>query len=50
MEDVVSMSSVAPPSSTASSFAPADILRRTALHTKSRVPRTHAVIVVGPPG
>ncbi|KAJ7693555.1 dual-domain HisK/Mak2 protein kinase [Mycena rosella] len=47
MEDV---SVLAPPSTTGSSFSLPDTLRRTALHTKSRVARTHAVIVVGPPG
>ncbi|KAJ7275535.1 histidine kinase [Mycena haematopus] len=33
-----------------SSLPATDTLRRAALQTKSRVPRTHAVIVVGPPG
>ncbi|KAJ7630475.1 hypothetical protein FB45DRAFT_915621 [Roridomyces roridus] len=50
MEDVISMPSAFAPSSAGSSFTPADTLRRAALQTKSRVPRTHAVIVVGPPG
>ncbi|KAF8213626.1 hypothetical protein K438DRAFT_1902622 [Mycena galopus ATCC 62051] len=33
-----------------SSLGATDTLRRAALNTKSRVPRTHAVIIVGPPG
>ncbi|KAJ7124823.1 hypothetical protein C8R43DRAFT_1090617 [Mycena crocata] len=48
MEDV---SMTGPPaSSSGSSSAATDNLRRAALHTKSRAARTHAVIVVGPPG
>ncbi|KII94402.1 hypothetical protein PLICRDRAFT_695401 [Plicaturopsis crispa FD-325 SS-3] len=37
-------------SATVSSLPPGDGLRRVALSTKSRVPRAHAVILVGPPG
>ncbi|KAJ7480148.1 hypothetical protein B0H11DRAFT_2026757 [Mycena galericulata] len=47
MEDIVSAIA---PSSAGSFVTPTDTLRRAALHTKSRVPRTHAVIVVGAPG
>ncbi|KAJ7748524.1 hypothetical protein DFH07DRAFT_747280 [Mycena maculata] len=50
MEDIVSMPSALAPPSAGSNFTPTDTLRRAALHTKSRVARTHAVIVVGPPG
>ncbi|KAJ7139584.1 dual-domain HisK/Mak2 protein kinase [Mycena epipterygia] len=50
MEDVSIPSAAGPPSSSGSSFIPADTLRKTVLHSKSRVARTHAVIVVGPPG
>ncbi|KAJ7459518.1 hypothetical protein B0H11DRAFT_2060049, partial [Mycena galericulata] len=47
MEDIVSAIA---PSSAGSLVTPTDTLRRAALHTKSRVPRTHAVIVVGAHG
>ncbi|KAJ6569666.1 dual-domain HisK/Mak2 protein kinase [Mycena capillaripes] len=52
MEDVISMSGVPGPSSSSggSSLLSTDTLRRAALHTRSRIARTHAVIVVGAPG
>ncbi|KAJ7356807.1 dual-domain HisK/Mak2 protein kinase [Mycena albidolilacea] len=49
MEDV-SMPAGSASGSGASSLPTTDTLRRAALSTKSRVARTHAVIVVGPPG
>ncbi|KAJ7456503.1 dual-domain HisK/Mak2 protein kinase [Mycena latifolia] len=50
MEDVSTASVMGPASTSGSLFSVPDTLRRAALHTKSRVARTHAVIVVGPPG
>lgn len=49
MEDV-SMPAGSASGSGASSLPTTDTLRRAALSTKSRVARTHVVIVVGPPG
>ncbi|KAJ7102419.1 dual-domain HisK/Mak2 protein kinase [Mycena belliarum] len=50
MEDISVPGLVGPASTSGSSFGMPDTLRRTVLQTKSRVARTHAVIVVGPPG
>ncbi|KAJ7022028.1 hypothetical protein C8F04DRAFT_1139170 [Mycena alexandri] len=47
MEDI---SMLGPSSSSGSSLPSTDTLRKAALQTRSRVPRTHAVIVVGAPG
>ncbi|KAK7064662.1 histidine kinase [Favolaschia claudopus] len=50
MEDMIMTAPASVAGSVGSSLMTTDTLRRAALQTKSRVPRTHAVIVVGPPG